>query len=826
MKKTATILLLFLSFSLFSQQKTDTLYSKYFEANREIPYLHLNKTTYTFGEEIWLKAYVLNQKNQKLSDFTRNLYCLIYDKKGILKSKKLLYVKNGIAYGNLKIDSTFVDDSYFIKTATNWMKNFKEDFSFTQKITIINNKKTSTSKSTNTNTKYETQILSEGGNAIVNFTNTYGIVVKNENNIGVKIQKGEIIDDNNNTVSKFSTNKFGLGKVKFYYAKDKQYFVKYTINTATIIKNKIPKAEDYGVSLNVENNGTPFVRFMIGTNFTSLKNLSNRKFKLYIHNTNEVLERTILFDESENIYNLVIPKKKLAKGIQIATLFDHNNTPISERVFFNYNKNILEDINIKTSFVSSDSLEISLLKKTKNNDITFLSASILPATTKATNYANTIISQFLLKPYIKGNIQNPSYYFTNIDRKKIIELDLLLQTQGWSKYNWQNIFYSTNNYTYKNENGITINGALNINRKKDSVKVYLISPSNNLLITKKIKGNSFSFENLFLEENSNLAFVAFENNKIKKTKGYIKTNSFNTSAFKVIDNYINAENNLASKTNSYDFANFNRVSLDEIFLKTKISKTKYNPIFNRVSRKNIVVDDNYKGTQNVLFLLRNLGFLPRNYRTFNNTQARASIARELAADDMVSQGMSLETRERFTNTTGINPLNAELNQILPITFGINPTPFVRYRAATSLRKRIYFDDVDISYDPSQLDGVRVDDLTEIHYSDKEIYLYTKDTYTSKNFFNNRVLKHQLKTGYTAYKEYYDPLYDTNSNYFKNYGAIYWNDGIEIAANKNKIIFKTPTLDQKNIILYLEGITSSGKLISIKKKINVDVNLNN
>ena len=53
-----------------------------------------------------------------------------------------------------------------------------------------------------------------------------------------------------------------------------------------------------------------------------------------------------------------------------------------------------------------------------------------------------IEAAFLLTPYLKGYIEKPSYYFNNTDRKKLIELDLLLLTQGWSKYDWNDIFYS------------------------------------------------------------------------------------------------------------------------------------------------------------------------------------------------------------------------------------------------------------------------------------------------------------------------------------------------------------------------------------------------
>ena len=139
-------LLIFLSMltaSCFGQEKEslDSLYINYFKLTREIPYLHLNKSTFIEGEEIWFQAYVLNQKTKKLDKSTRNLYCTIYDEKGNFKQSKLLFVKNGIADGSIKIDSTFTKNTYYIKASTNWMRNFEEDESFIQKIQILGSKK-------------------------------------------------------------------------------------------------------------------------------------------------------------------------------------------------------------------------------------------------------------------------------------------------------------------------------------------------------------------------------------------------------------------------------------------------------------------------------------------------------------------------------------------------------------------------------------------------------------------------------------------------------------------------------------------------------------
>jgi len=54
----------------------------YFDALRESVFLHLNKTAFIPGEEVWFKAYVYDRKNHKPFIETTNLNVAIYDSVG------------------------------------------------------------------------------------------------------------------------------------------------------------------------------------------------------------------------------------------------------------------------------------------------------------------------------------------------------------------------------------------------------------------------------------------------------------------------------------------------------------------------------------------------------------------------------------------------------------------------------------------------------------------------------------------------------------------------------------------------------------------------
>ncbi|WP_439128995.1 hypothetical protein [Polaribacter sp.] len=79
---------------------------------------------------------------------------------------------------------------------------------------------------------------------------------------------------------------------------------------------------------------------------------------------------------------------------------------------------------------------------------------------------------------------------------------------------------------------------------------------------------------------------------------------------------------------------------------------------------------------------------------------------------------------------------------------------------------------------------------------------------------------KLPVGFASEKEYYTPKYPsfTNETYI-NYGAIFWKPNITIEPN-SYIKLNIPKDNQQEIRLFLEGISTSGKLISKEKKLDI------
>ena len=117
------------------------------------------------------------------------------------------------------------------------------------------------------------------------------------------------------------------------------------------------------------------------------------------------------------------------------------------------------------------------------------------------NNKNNIISSIFLQADVKGNIENPRYYFSNVDNAKK-DLDILLLTQAWRKFNWDNILQDTiPKPKFQIEKDISISGRMtkylfDISAKNATVQLTFLNKFNDVFKTVCDKKGRFSFNGL------------------------------------------------------------------------------------------------------------------------------------------------------------------------------------------------------------------------------------------------------------------------------------------------------------------------------------------
>ncbi len=142
-----------------------------------------------------------------------------------------------------------------------------------------------------------------------------------------------------------------------------------------------------------------------------------------------------------------VSKTIFPSGIIHFTLFNDDTQPINERmIFVDQQDNLHIELGTdKTSYVSRDSiaLHVKVMDKQQQPITGSFSLAVTDDAQVKTDSFNTenILTRMFLSTELKGTIEDPAWYFSRPGDAVVAKaLDALLLTQGWTGYNWQNIF--------------------------------------------------------------------------------------------------------------------------------------------------------------------------------------------------------------------------------------------------------------------------------------------------------------------------------------------------------------------------------------------------
>ena len=245
--------------------------------------------------------------------------------------------------------------------------------------------------------------------------------------------EGIIVDEADNELTSFRSNPLGMGKFQLLPEKGKSYFGVIRSKNAETHKFPIPKGQSQGVAMQVVDQG-PSKRIVLEAN----PRITDSVFiKLYHRGKDIYLLQALMKNES---LTYAFKSAELPNGLIGATLYNSRHLPIAERHFYNHrpetNLNVKVEID-KGEYGLRDSI-IVRLNTGKGERQVEASVSLMVVAKeyfKNTNLTKrNILSYLLLESDIKGNIENPAYYFEDDDHLR--DLDYLMLTQGWTNYKY------------------------------------------------------------------------------------------------------------------------------------------------------------------------------------------------------------------------------------------------------------------------------------------------------------------------------------------------------------------------------------------------------
>jgi hypothetical protein len=776
----------------FSQEKKDKAlleaYVNFFEAPREQIYVHLNKTTFLEGEPLGFSAYVLDAY-KKPSLTATNLYCTITDTTNAIIKKKLVMVQKGLSHNVFSIDSTLPPGNYKFNAYTNWIRNFDEQLHFSKSIEVLGPKSKRYSAPTNEEAKLEIKVLPEGGHLLQNIENVLGILVKNQFGKGVKITSGAIINQSNDTLSRFKLDKFGIGRAILRPLIDEQYFTILNYD-GTTYKTPIETAEQTGILLNIKR-FFDNIYVKVATNSKTLPHIRDKNYVLSLHNAKSIKTWIFNFTNGPRL-ELLLEKEDLLPGMNVFTIFDETNTPILERLYFNYNDlPVLEPSNAIHQLYG-DSLAIDIkIPKSDPALLNNLSVAVLPLETKAYDTKNNMLSHLFLKPYVKGYIEDAAYYFTDVSKKKLYELDNLLITQGWSSYDWKNIFGNPPVSKYAYEQGIIFKATLNNKTSKNSFLIQPLRYTQSFLFNLNETDNTFEAGPLYPITGEQLSLSEISSSgKLSKASvvpSFLPNNvpELNLSFYGFEDSNQLAELNIVNEFNT-DLTNVQE--LETVEIKAVVKRTRYEKL-KKITRGSLIIFDDEK---------RNA------YTDF--------------ATFIASKG--------FIVNQNVNRVAPGGTQAVPLLQIYNPQ---RTRFETDLQSPLIILDGVILSDLSVLFNFKMDtvDYIEIDKSGAtmgmrgangviRIVTDPSKVLTQKTF--KEVQNIDFPLNFSKPQRYYlpnYPFYDTP--FFKYYGVIDWFPDLKL-DRRGAISFAINTRNNREFLLVMEGVVNGEYYISYAKTI--------
>lgn len=424
-------------------------------------YLHIDRSHYFLGDDLWFKAYVIDPATNLLSWNTNNLHVELISSEPDLLMSRIIRIEKGTGYGDFHLSDSLVSGKYLIRAYTNHMRNYGPDHFFRREITIINPyyKESDTAKDAlSGGNDFELSFFPEGGSLVENVISKVAFKAVDDSGRGCSVG-GTVFSTNGDSITSFTARNHGMGYFMIRPKPGERYYAIARGTYGTEKKVVLPGIFATGVSMSASFTSVNLLLVTLRANGKTTASLFGKDLHIILSSRNLVIKSTRIRISSP-VSHFELPFVGFPPGVVRLTLTDARGLPLTERlVFFHGPPDVRLNISTgKNEYKIREKTQVSLSLSCDSgtNESGEFSFSVAENryTDPGLSFPSTIASWFLLESDIRGYIEDPSSYFDqdNPDRKE--NLDLLLLTHGWRDFIWK---YDTL-FHYKNEIGFDISG--------------------------------------------------------------------------------------------------------------------------------------------------------------------------------------------------------------------------------------------------------------------------------------------------------------------------------------------------------------------------------
>ncbi|SKB81281.1 carboxypeptidase-like regulatory domain-containing protein [Daejeonella lutea] len=351
------------------------------------------------------------------------------------------------------------------------------------------------------------QFMPEGGQLVAGLASDVGFKAIAEDGKGVDIS-GVIRDSKMHEVANFSSTHKGMGSLVFTPAPAETYTAQVIMSDGSKKDYPLPAVKTSGTVVKVVNRvNSEIIDVLIQA---SPDLIGENSFYKLIAQNNGALYYAASVLLKQPLTRVRMEKNLFASGVSKITLLNELNAPRNERMIF-INREDQFNIKLNTnkpSYSSRDSisLEIQVNDQAGNPVVGSFALAVTDdnhVKNDSVNSAN-ILSSMLITSGLKGSVEDPGYYLSSSEPSQAwANLDLLLMTQGWTGFNWPEVFAPKKPLLYVPELQFAITGKVTnmFNKGIGNSQLVLLSKKPLLVIDTLTDANGrFRFDNMPLAD--------------------------------------------------------------------------------------------------------------------------------------------------------------------------------------------------------------------------------------------------------------------------------------------------------------------------------------
>ena len=303
------------------------------EASEKI-FVQTDKWLYTAGEDLWMKAYIVNALSHKYFSRSKTLYVQLVDENDTIVTQLLLNIARQQTEGFVRLPPALREGNYWLRVYTSVMLKHSRDSIFVLPIYVVNS-------------RYPSQLITEpepvvakaspddpptvtffpeGGSLIAGTNTMVGFRITDKAGMPLEME-GRISDIWDSIVTKFKSDASGLGKFNLDVIKSRKY-------TAHIKwKNQelswpLPLVDQFASQLAVKEQNADNIKIVVSQG----DSIYGKRLQSYVLGFSR--DSLCFAGFGTDMYEMNIPKKNFPGGRANLLLFNEQQEVVSERAVF------------------------------------------------------------------------------------------------------------------------------------------------------------------------------------------------------------------------------------------------------------------------------------------------------------------------------------------------------------------------------------------------------------------------------------------------------------------------------------------------------------